>query len=312
MSDPLAEAPRSAALRLPPELEAFFARTEPSGSASSRERHTWTRREVAVARTLPEFPPVRTVAELFTTSTLALLWELGCTDRLRSRTARRSRREGPQSVNTRLARWSSLNRLLEASGCAAELPPRPQPAPRVVPIDPDEGVRVADEIEPRRQRRFGERDLKMVRLLAVVGLILDTGARTAELHALRWDDFGPELSTVTLVRYGPGANVEVPPLREVYALSRRTREALEDWRTERDALAAGIQGADEGKVWVTLSASRSGPPGRSLALGGLARTYNTVIDLLEAWTGTSLPPHLKDLSLARAECVTPLSSQPLS
>ncbi|MEZ0069925.1 integrase [Streptacidiphilus sp. MAP12-20] len=310
MSDLHPESQRPAAPRLPAELDAFFACTEPTGSASSRERHAWTRREVAVALTLPDFPQVSTVADLFTTPTLALLWELGCADRLRTRTARRSRREGPQSVNTRLARWSSLSRLLEASGCSAELPPRPQPDPPVVPLSPDEGVRVADEIEPRLHRRFGGRDLKMVRLLAVVGLILDTGARTAELHALRWDDFGPELRTVTLVRHGPGANFDVPALREVYALSPRTRDALEDWRAERDTLAAGIQGADEGKVWVTLSSSRSGPPGRSLALGGLARTYNTVIDLLEAWSETSLPPHLKDLSLARAQCVVPLSSEP--
>ena len=305
-------APTSTPLTLPPDLEAFFVRTVPTGSASLRERHAWTRREVAVALTLPHFPAARTVAELFTTPVLAQLWELGCNDALRTRTARRSRREGPQSPNTRRARWTSLNRLLALSGCPARMPPRPALDPQPTPTPDSVVCQVADHVEAHASpRRRAGADLKMVRLLALVGLILDTGARTAELHALRWADFGPRLRTVTLVRHPQGADPGTPPLRQVFALSTRTRAALENWRVHRDRLAASIQGADEDKVWVTLSSSLSGPPGRSLALGGLARTYNAVTDLLTAWHGVPLPAHLKDLSLACAQDVVPISSEPV-
>ncbi|RAG85753.1 hypothetical protein DN069_09585 [Streptacidiphilus pinicola] len=305
--------PSASPLTLPSALEDFFARTIPTGSASLRERHAWTRRELAVALTLPQFPQVRSVEELFTTPVLAQLWELGCSDALRSRTARRGRHEGPQSRNTRRARWSSLHRLLTLSGCEARLPPRPALEPPPTPPADLTAYRVAEHVQAHTGRRVrGGVDLKMVRLLALVGLILDTGARTAELHALRWADFGPRLRTVTLVRHPQGADPGTPPLRQVFALTPRTRAALRDWRVHRDRLAASIQGSDEDKVWVTLSASLSGPPGRSLALGGLARTYNAVTDLLSAWTGEPLPPHLKDLSLARAEAVIPLSSEPVA
>jgi integrase len=300
-------APAHAPLSLPPDLEAFFARTMPDSSDSLRERHNWTRREVAIALTLPQFSQVLTVKDLFTTAVIAQLWEIGCSDGLRSRTARRKRRDGPQSLHTRRARWSSLDRLLALSGCEAQMPPRPAPDPAPAPLPDEVAYRVADHVESHLGREaHGGVDLKMVRLRALVGLILDTGARTAELHALRWADFGPCLRTVTLVRYPQGADAGTRRLRQVFALSARTCAALEDWRVARNRLAAPIQGSDEDKVWVTLSSSSSGPPGRSLALGGLARTYNAVSELLTAWSGEPLPAHLKDLSLARAESVKPL------
>ncbi|KRV50482.1 hypothetical protein AQ490_15485 [Wenjunlia vitaminophila] len=182
---------------------------------------------------------------------------------------------------------------LELVAGAAGLPP--PPAQRPVAPDPRPVV-------PSRQRSLlrrhladqaGHRDADAgrVRLLALVGVVLDTGARAGELCALRVDDLADDLTTVRIVRR-PQARSVSPPVTEVLPLSAPSRAALRHWLPAREELVAGLQGAKTA-LWVSVRSNHAGvldedgrasrrPAGMPLMPRGLARAYTRAVVRLNA------------------------------
>lgn len=132
-----------------------------------------------------------------------------------------------------------------------------------------------------------------VRLLAIMGTVLDTGARVGELCALTLADV--ELDTrepaVTLVRM-PQARRVTEPVTERIALSRGTAAALRHWLVHRqslvDAFELGVK-----SLWVSVAGNHAGlpnrdgdairrPPGMPLRPRGLQRAYTRAVVELNA------------------------------
>lgn len=132
-----------------------------------------------------------------------------------------------------------------------------------------------------------------VRLLAVVGVVLDTGARVGEMCAMTVTDLGPQLATLR-VRRNPQARTRAPQETHVIALTAGTRTALRDWLDVRAQLIAPLQGSADA-LWVSVRANHMGmpdtavprPPGMPLRPRGMQRAYSqAVTEANAALTGT--------------------------
>jgi integrase len=169
---------------------------------------------------------------------------------------------------------------------------------------------------PLEREGLGIKAQERARLLALVSVVLDTGARVGELERMNVDDLAEDLSEVTVTRrpQNPGVGYEevayrlgvsrssvarvagggTDPhvsealrqevLREVeairaegprverYALREGTRVALRRWLAVRDELVAPLEGG-KSALWVTVLASKAGPPGVRIRAQGLGQSY---------------------------------------
>jgi integrase len=127
-----------------------------------------------------------------------------------------------------------------------------------------------------------------VRLLAIIGTVLDTGARVGELCALRVQDMELDVRepAITIVRK-PQARRIAEPVTERIALSRGTAAALRNWLERRQEL---IDEFDLGvkSLWVSVAGNHAGlpaqdghsirrPPGMPLQPRGLQRAYTRAV-----------------------------------
>jgi len=146
-----------------------------------------------------------------------------------------------------------------------------------------------------------------VRLLAMVGVVLDTGARAGELCAMRVEDLAPDLSSVRFHRRPQALRVNEPALDQV-ALSAGTRVAMRRWLEERELIVGRLEGT-MAALWVSVrgnhvetSTGRSvpRPAGMPLQSRGLRRAYERAVDELNVdFAGTPdwqpLPSRLEQL-----------------
>jgi len=155
-------------------------------------------------------------------------------------------------------------------------------------------------------------DAGRIRLFALVGVVLDTGARVGELCALRLEDLADDLGTVRVTRR-PQARTVTPPVTEVLPLTRATRAALTRWLDAREELVRHVRGGT-GAVWVSVrgnhagvldadGASRRRPAGMPLMPRGLARAYTRTVvqvnvDLVGRPGWKPLPTRLEQLRRA--------------
>ncbi|WP_377268187.1 hypothetical protein [Peterkaempfera sp. SMS 1(5)a] len=199
-----------------------------------------------------------------------------------------------------------------AAGVPLELPQRPEvPEPRPT-VDARRRSLLLRHLADGAGRHRA--DPGRLRLLALVGVVLDTGARAGELCALRLDDLGEDLDQVRVVRH-PQARSVSPPRTEVLPLSGGTRAALRQWLPARGGLVAAAQGRVDA-LWVSVRGNHAGvvdaegharrrPPGMPLMPRGLARAYTrTVADLNVELAGSPgwepLPRRLEQLRRAVA------------
>lgn len=228
---------------------------------------------------------------------------------LRSRTVADPSRASAASMRVRV---DCLDILARTTGHPLDVPERPAvPDPK-----PTVGARqrsllrrhLADQAERRGA------DPGRIRLLALIGVVLDTGARAGELCALRLDDVAEDLTTVRLVRR-PQARSVSPPVTEVLPLSPPARAALRRWLPVRRELVASVQGTATA-LWVSVRGNHAGvldeagralsrPPGMPLMPRGLARAYTrTVVQLNDEMAGQPgwepLPYRLEQLRRAVA------------
>jgi integrase len=111
-----------------------------------------------------------------------------------------------------------------------------------------------------------------VRLLAIVAVVLDTGARSGELETMRVDDFTEGLGRVR-VRRVPQNGVHLAYDDEC-VLRDGTRVALRRWLAVRDDLMAGLEGGRPAALWVGLQANQWMPhKGLPLRAQGIRKAY---------------------------------------
>ncbi|MFB7592415.1 hypothetical protein [Streptomyces sp. NPDC056169] len=200
---------------------------------------------------------------------------------------------------------------------------------------------------PSARDGIGMSAAERARLLAMVGIVLDSGAREGELAALRLDDLTDGQAAVGLrrrpqraapsreeeiaaiaqvhpsavkdIRAGRlemrseatrqrvlAAMAELKPLPEVewYALREGTRVAVRQWLTVREQVveALPLEGGRSG-LWVTLAASKAGPPGITMRPQGLRKAYTkgiTALNLVMAgqYGWAPLPTRMEQLRRA--------------
>jgi integrase len=150
-----------------------------------------------------------------------------------------------------------------------------------------------------------------IRLLALLGVVMDTGARAGELCRLEMKDISPDLTTVWITRRPQNRNLNAVPQLEIVTISAPTRSALRAWLKARADLVALAEGNTK-NLLVTVVAGHTHaedgssvprPPGMPLMPRGLARAYTRAIEDLNAemvgepgWE--PMPPRMEQLRRA--------------
>jgi integrase len=258
------------------------------GMSAARARQLrWFVGELRLALAHPEFrpaEPVRTAADLFQPQAVSSYLDLGQRGELRTRASRvPGAISSPASMRVREDCLKMVSRELMLPLVLGERAPQPE-------------VHETVDAPTRSQLRayLLERAenppvlAAHVRLLAIIGTVLDTGARVGELCALTVRDLELEVRepAITIVRM-PQARRIAEPVTERLALSRGTAASLRNWLERRQEL---IDEFDLGvkSLWVSVAGNHAGlpaqdghairrPPGMPLRPRGLQRAYTRAV-----------------------------------
>ncbi|NUU21752.1 MAG: hypothetical protein HOV68_09595 [Streptomycetaceae bacterium] len=252
-------------------------------SASRARQLRWVAGELRRAVVRDGFPVEAraSLADLFAAEPVSVYLELAARGELRTRVTAGSSRSTVASIRVRM---DCLEILARAGEVPVFLPERPAMQELKRPVGARQRSLLQRWLEAAADRPGA--DAGRVRLFALVGVVLDTGARAGELCALRLDDLGPDLATVTVVRK-PQARSVAPPTTEVHELSGHTQAALKHWLDVREELIREVQGSATA-LWVSVRGNHAGvldadgrarlrPPGMPLMPRGLARAYTRTV-----------------------------------
>ena len=247
----------------------------------------WFVGELRLALAHPEFrpgEPVLSAADFFQPQAVSSYLELGRRGELRTRASRvPGAVSSPASMRVREDCLKMISRELTLPLVLGERAPQPE-------------VHETVDAPTRSQLRayLLERAenppvlAAHVRLLAIIGTVLDTGARVGELCALTVQDMELDVRepAITIVRK-PQARRIAEPVTERIALSRGTAAALRNWLERRQEL---IDQFDLGvkSLWVSVAGNHAGlpaqdghsirrPPGMPLQPRGLQRAYTRAV-----------------------------------
>ena len=263
------------------------------GMSAARARQLrWFVKELRLALAHPEFhpgEPVRTAADFFQPQAVSSYLELGQRGELRTRASSvPGAVSSPASMRVREDCLKLIARELTLPLVFGERAPQPE-------------VHETVDAPTRSQLRAYLLDraenppvlASHVRLLAVIGMVLDTGARVGELCALTVEDLDLEVRepAVTIVRK-PQARRIAEPVTERIALSRGTAAALRHWLGHRQELIAAFDLSVK-SLWVSVAGNHAGlpskdgnairrPPGMPLRPRGLQRAYTRAVVELNA------------------------------
>jgi integrase len=262
-------------------------------SAARARQLRWFVRELRLAVAHPEFRPgteePRSAAELFAPQAVSSALELGRRGELRTRASRvPDAVSSPASMRVREDCLKILAKELRLPLVLGERAPQPE-AHETVDAPTRSQLRAYLVERAENPPVLAAH----VRLLAIMGTVLDTGARVGELCALTLEDVRLETRepAVTVVRM-PQARRVAEPVTERIALSRGTAAALRNWLTHRQEL---IDHFDLGvkALWVSVAGNHAGlpnrdgaavrrPPGMPLRPRGLQRAYTRAVVELNA------------------------------
>ena len=276
-------APSSSALpaRIDTAAESVCAHESTSPSRARQVR--WVAGELKRALEHPGMAGLgQDVASLFTGEALDTYLTLARDGELRVAPYRRTT-PSPASERVRLDCLTLLASALGRSMPAVERPafpvlrePIPQPQQRTM----------WERLEVLAGRPWNSQG--RIRLLAMMGVVLDTGARAGELCAMRLDDLAPDLSTVHFHRR-PQARRVSEPTAERLPLSAGTRVAVRRWLAERHEIMSRLEGAEVTALWVSVrgnhlerpdGSSLPRPAGMPLQPRGLRRAYERAVNEL--------------------------------
>lgn len=250
-----------------------------SVSSSRLRQLRWVEGELARATASGELPsPTRgDVEELLSPPLVDAYLALAEEGALRSRERRDGARSSASSTQIRLRCL-----LMIAEACDLDLPHlrtstefarRPLVSLRTVAQLQEQLAALADAAGDSHRGAAA-----LHRLRAVVGVVVDTGARAGELCRMTTHDLDLALDGGVLrLRQRPQrATTERPETEHV--LSVATVASLRSWLSVRGALVGALQGGTVDALWVSVRANHV-PPGRPVPAGmplqprGLARSY---------------------------------------
>ncbi|MGH2876173.1 MAG: site-specific integrase, partial [Solirubrobacteraceae bacterium] len=284
-----------------------------STSAARARQLRWVAKELRIVSAHPDFRPGRPVgaaSDLLSAQALTSYLHLAQEGELRQRPT--SRGDGRSSAASMRIREDCLRLICRELTLPLELGERASlPEPREVVNGPTRSQLRAYLAEKAQSppTRAGR-----IRLLAIIGTVLDTGARVGELCALRVDHLdtsGPR--PILTVERRPQARSVSEPVSERIILSPGTATALGHWlSTRRDILTPLDIGVKS--LWVSVAGNHAGlpaadghsirrPAGMPLRPRGLQRAYTrTVVELNAELAGSPgwrpLPYRLEQLRRA--------------
>ncbi len=291
--------------------ERLCAREDTSAARARQIR--WFVKELRLALAHPEYRPagpVETAADLFAAQAVSSYLDLGRRGELRTRASRvPGAVSSPASMRVR---EDCLKLLARELSVPVDLGERADPPQVREPVDAPTRSQLRAYLLERAQNP--PMLASHVRLLAVIGVVLDTGARVGELCALTLAELDLEARepTVRIVRM-PQARRVAEPVTELVTLSPGTVAALGHWLNRRrelvDEFHLGVKA-----LWVSVAGNHAGlpaadghairrPPGMPLRPRGLQRAYTrTVVELNAELAGSvgwrPLPYRLEQLRRA--------------
>ncbi|MBS2962998.1 site-specific integrase [Actinocrinis puniceicyclus] len=307
---------RDAVAQVEAAVERMCSRQDVSAARARQLR--WVAKELRLVGAHPEFRPgteVRAAADLLGAQALTSYLRLARDGQLRQRPT--SSGDGTSSTSSMRIREDCLRLICRELSLPLVLSERaPLPEPREVVNGPTRSQLRAYLAEKAKSppTRPGR-----IRLLAIIGTVLDTAARVGELCALRVTDLDLSGSepVLTIVRH-PQARSVSEPVTERIVLSPGTAVALRHWLATREQILVPLQIGVK-SLWVSVAGNHAGlpaadghsikrPAGMPLRPRGLQRAYTrTVVELNTELAGSPgwrpLPYRLEQLR--RAVEVTP-------
>ncbi|MDI2127775.1 hypothetical protein [Yinghuangia seranimata] len=272
----------------PPVLDqldrALMRATSRDGVSPARARQLrWVVGELRRALDREDFPrgARASLSDLFAAEPAERYLDLAARGELRLRAAAGAPASTVASVRVRM---DCLEILARAAKVPVVLPERPAMQELKAPVGARQRSLLHGWLEAAADRPGA--DAGRVRLFALVGVVLDTGARAGELCALKVADLAPDLDAVTVVRK-PQARSVAPPTTERHELSDHTRAAMRRWLDVREELVQHVEGTRTA-LWVSVRGNHAGvldadgharlrPPGMPLMPRGLARAYTRTV-----------------------------------
>ena len=290
-------------------------------SAARARQLRWVAKELRIASAHPDFAPGRPVdhaSDLLAAQAVTSYLELGRLGELRLRPTNRG--DGTSSGASMRIREDCLRLICRELGLPLQLAKKtPLQAPREV-VDGPTRSQLRDYLIRRAERPTAAQG--QVRLLAIVGVVLDTGARVGELCAMRLEDLDHEAPTPTLrVARRPQTKALTEPVIETIPISPGTLRAVRHWLEVRTEITTPLS-INVRELWVSVAGNHAGlpaadghairrPAGMPLRPRGLQRAYTrTVVELNLELAGSPgwqpLPYRLEQLR--RAVEVTPIET----
>jgi hypothetical protein len=219
----------------------------------------------------------RTARGLFEPGALGVFWDLAASGVLRAREV--GGEQGLVVASQRVVR-DCLSVLAEevVPGRAVALPVVGQPEPKGVVARGQMVVlyrRMADMASeaPVEQGSLSLRFEHRVRLLAMVAVVLDTGARSVELQGMVLEDLDVDAGRL-VVRRRQQNGAHMGSVVEECVLREGTLVALRRWLRVRAGIVGAMQGGHVASLWVSVFPNWAQPvPGFPLLARGIQRSY---------------------------------------
>lgn len=243
-----------------------------SFAASRHVQLNWVVTELAAAMDLDDIPAEARddARQLVTEDVLLLFLQRADADAYRPR--HRTITKGP-SVHSGRVRRTVLRHISRAYGQPVKLDNPRQPPPRDDLPTPHQRAGLWSFVASSSlYATTTGRRRSLIRLAAIIGVVLDTGARSGEVAHITTTDLDPDLWHITLT-IRPQGGGQGEPERVRFKLSEKTRNALKYWLAVRKDLTAHHEGGEVTALWVTVRAG--GWSGRSTP-GRLPRPVHTV------------------------------------
>lgn len=243
----------------------------------------WVAGELALVRNHEEFPfrDAGTAAEMLQPGAISAYLDLAARGELRRRAKAGDARATTASMRIRA---DCLKILGEHGGIPVAVADRPGLPELRDTVDGPSRSQLRDYLAKRAGTAGAPAG--RIRLFALIGVALDTGARVGELAALTLADLEDDLSAVRVVRR-PQARTVSEAVEERVTLSDGTRAALKAWLEVRETLVQPLHGTPKA-LWVSVSPNHAGrlnvegeairrPPGMPLMPRGMQRAYTRAV-----------------------------------
>jgi integrase len=266
-------------------IEAWTERviTEREVSKSRARQLRWVAGELALVRNHEDFPfrDASSAADLLQPGPTTAYLDLAARGELRRRAKAGDAHATTASMRIRA---DCLKILGEHGGILVAVADRPGLPELRETVDGPSRSQLRDYLA-RRAETVGAPAAR-VRLFALIGVELDTGARVGELAALTLADLADDLSTLRVIRR-PQARTVSEAVHDTVKLSDGTRAALKAWLEVRETLVQPLHGTAKA-LWVSVMPNHAGrlnvegeavrrPPGMPLMPRGMQRAYTRAV-----------------------------------